>query len=163
MAAAALLPLASAHAQTEKWATSQISGRIGAGVPLEDDLRDRADIWFALGLDLEMSYRLFSGAETVFSIDWLTHSGGDSDNIFPFTLSQRWYTGIPGSRTYFHAGIGASILDFDPSDFVLSGRAGFGFEFRDQYFMEFNLFVTDQHGSNNISGSSAAAYIGMRF
>lgn len=162
---AGVLALSSgAIAQTsEEWSHSQLSGRIGASIPFENELRDLAKLWFALGVDLEVPGRLVPNAQTVVSLDWTSHSGGAHANIVPITVSQRFYTGLYGNRTWFQVGIGGTMLDFSPSDFVFSARAGVGFEFKANYFFEADVLWTDKHGSTNVSGSGVAAYIGIRF
>jgi hypothetical protein len=153
-----------AYAQnSEDWAKSRLSGRIGAFLPFENELRDLAKIWLTLGVDLEVPGRLFPQAQTVVSIDWATHNGGTNANIVPITLSQRWYSGEVGNRTYWQAGIGGAMLDFSPSDFVFSAKAALGVEFKENYFVEADIFFTDKHGSTNVSGSGAAVYFGIRF
>ncbi|MFN8140023.1 MAG: hypothetical protein U0R49_09520 [Fimbriimonadales bacterium] len=164
IAAGVLAVSSGAYAQnSEDWAKSSLSGRIGAFIPFEGDLRDLASIWFALGLDLEVPGRLVPNAQTVVSLDWNTHTGGQSANIVPITISQRFYSGDFGNRTWFQVGIGASVLDFSPSDLVFSAKAGIGFEFKENYFLAADIFWTDKHGSADIAGSGIAGYIGIRF
>ncbi len=136
--------------------------RLGVFGPIEDDLSDLSDVWFALGFDVENPRGFLPNAATVLSGDWFSYSGGRDTNIIPVLLNQRWYSGIWGQRTYYQVGIGVGFLDFRPSDTVFAARVGFGYEFSDNLFGEVNFYWTDEH-NNGVSGSGLTAFVGVRF
>jgi hypothetical protein len=140
----------------------QFALRAGAFAPTERELRDLDNVWFAAGADVEMMKGLFPNATTVISLDWMSRNGGSDSNVFPLTVSQRWYQGNWPTRTYFHLGIGPTFTDFRPSDVVFGARGGFGFEVSDRLFFEANFYWSDEvvQGFNVIGG---AGFVGVRF
>ncbi|MCL6624178.1 MAG: hypothetical protein K6T17_06115, partial [Fimbriimonadales bacterium] len=50
--------------------------RLGAFGPIEDELSDLSDVWFALGFDVENPRGFLPNAATVLSGDWFSYSGG---------------------------------------------------------------------------------------
>ncbi|MBV6503230.1 MAG: hypothetical protein AKCLJLPJ_01296 [Fimbriimonadales bacterium] len=167
MGAACALVCAATSAQAQRLderleKESQFSVRAGAFLPFEDVLTDVADVWFGAGADIEIPIHLFQNSVTVFSLDWFTHNSGSRDNIFPAMVSQRWYSGPLGQRTYFQVGIGAAFVDFVPSDTLFAARGGIGMEINDMAFVEANFYWTEED-DNGITASGIAAFVGVRF
>ncbi len=143
--------------------SSRISVRVGAFFPFDAELRNLDTIWFQAGLDFEFSASLFRNAVTVISADWMSRVSGARDNAFPIFFSQRWYSGgDEGGRTYWHAGIGAAVTDFQPADLLFAARAGVGREFGERMFVEGNVMWSDEDkGGRSVTGASA--FVGFRF
>lgn len=162
-AGCALLGIGSLPAQAQFDMSKVTMGiRAGAFFPFDDSMRDLSDIWFTLGIEGEFSAALIPNATTVVSVDWMSYNSGARDNVFPIIVSQRWYTGELGRRTYFQVGIGAAVTDFGPADFLFAARGGVGMEFTEQYFVEANLFWTEKDKADNrVFG--VAGYVGIRF
>lgn len=158
--------MASTNGKTpeDTFSLAVFSGRAGAFMPFDDSLSTLDEVWFSFGLDVEFPTGLLNRAKTVVSIDWITHNSGSKNNAFPITINQRWYSASNGStqRTYFHLGIGVSIVDFTPSDTLFTGRAGFGWEWNENLFFEANFILSGEDKSgNNITG--VGGYLGIRF
>lgn len=140
----------------------QFALRGGIFLPIEDELQDLDNVWFALGADAEFERGLVTGANTVFSLDWFSRNGGANANAFPLMLSQRWYTGQWPKRTYFQVGIGPVFTDFKPADVVFGARGGVGVELNDRFFAEANFYWSDDT-TQDFGVIGAAGFLGVRF
>ncbi len=146
----------------DRLSEAQITFRVGGYIPFEKALRDKATVWINVGGDLEMNFSLFKEGMTVLSLDWMTNTGGKRNNIFPVMLSQRYYSGHFGQRTYFHVGLGVAFVDLVPSDAVFGLKAGIGMEWTENTIAEANLFWMDEtKGGAKAMGVTVSA--GIRF
>ena len=161
----------SALAQTTNpdYTPVNLSFRIGAAWPLDDNLSNVSDVLFAAGADWRLDRSFFPNGETYFSLDWFGRSGsqGTKGNVFPVCINQKWWTGDPGidtggRRAYIFAGVGAFFIDVTTSDTVIGVRGGLGVELGPYFFTEVAGYTSDK-GNGNVRGTAVAAYLGYRF
>lgn len=164
MAMAALCALSVSSTAQKDWADvpMQFALRGGIFLPVEDELQDLDNVWFALGGDAEFDRGFVAGANTVLSLDWFSRNGGANANAFPLMVSQRWYTGRWPNRTYFQVGIGPVFTDFKPADIVFGARGGVGIELNDRFFAEANFYWSDDT-KQDVGVIGAAGFLGVRF
>lgn len=144
---------------------TNIAFRFGFGYPLDNLTRDITGDMIGFGADVFFEKSLLKNGETTLSVDWLGRGfNGDKGNIFPITLTQRWYTGgslDDANRTYYLIGAGVAIVDIVSTNTVAAGRFGLGVELSNQLFGEIDLFYTD--ASSGARGTAVGIYLGYRF
>lgn len=144
----------------------QLDVRGGIWLPVDSTLRDVANIWAGIGVDVHFPTHFLKNAETVLSVDYLTHSlGGSKGNIFPINLNA-YFTVPHGDQTlYYGFGAGAVIADVRSTSKTVFGLRGvLGLNINDEWFIEANYFWSDKYDDVNSSRASGlAGYIGFRF
>jgi len=161
--ALSILTPVSAQKHEEMWNEAQTMLRVGAFIPLEDDLNDLQEVWLNIGGDIEfLAFHIIPKWSTVVSIDWFSHNFGEDNNAIPLMINQRIYSGELGMRRYIQFGIGPVFTDFKPSDTVFGVRAGVGMEFTDNLYAEAMFYWTDETKEGiNVIGVTLCA--GIRF
>ena len=154
---------------TNDYTPTNLSLRIGAAWPLDDNLSDISDVLFAAGVDWRLDRPFFAGGETYFSLDWFGRStSGQNGNVFPVCINHKWFTSGTGlqtaedRRTYFFAGVGAFFVDVGSSDTVIGARGGLGLELGPYFFAEVAGYISDKT-STSVRGPAIAAYVGYKF
>lgn len=164
---AAMGGLAAASSAQSLESPTNLAIRLGIHFPFDENVRDASGNLVNVGVDFFLQRSLLKGerTESYFSVDWLSKSGnGDKGNIFPILINQRWYspqaTGDE-NRTYFHAGVGAALMDVGSSDTVLAARIGAGVEFSKHLFGEANFLITGD--ADGYRGTGIGLQLGYRF
>jgi len=148
---------------------SYLTFRGGIVFPLDSSLRESSDFFGAIGIDYEFPTQLIRGSETFLSVDWyFKGSTGANGNVFPITLTQRFYTGhgnsyYSGGRSYFFVGGGVAIIDVaHKSEGKWCIRGGIGTELGPNIIAEGSLLLSDQT-SNGVRANAVGVFIGYRF
>ena len=148
---------------------SYLTLRGGVTFPLDDNLRESSDLFGALGLDYEFRSQLIRGSTTYASVDWwFKGSNGGNGNVFPLTITQRFYNNHGNSyykegRSYFFVGGGVAVIDVaSKSSAKFCVRGGFGTELGPNIIAEASLTLSDK-SKTNVRANAVGVYIGYRF
>jgi len=148
---------------------SNLTLRGGLVLPLDSNLRENSDFYGGLGLDYEFPNQLIRGSSTFASVDWyFKGSTGSNGNVFPLTLTQRFYSNKGNSyykdgRSYFFVGGGIAIIDVagkSSSKYCL--RGGIGTELGPNIIAEASLTFSDK-SKTDVRANAVGFYIGYRF
>jgi hypothetical protein len=102
------------------------SFRLGAAMPLDDDLIDSTPVTYTLGVDYRMSYSFIRFGETFLSWDWVA----SNDGIHVIALNQKFFTGpsaILSGEGYAFIGLGGAWyggVDFERASLAIRGGIG---------------------------------------
>lgn len=173
MALAAIGIVGGAYAQSDDTridaTPSYLTFRGGLVFPLDDNLRESADLFGGIGLDYEFPTQIVRGATAYFSADWWVRtSNGDNGNIFPLAVNLRWYTGGGNSyykegRSYYFLGAGVAIIDVGGSSsakWML--RGGVGTQLGPNVIAEAIATFSDESDSK-VRANAIGVYLGYKF
>jgi len=159
---------ATATAQTNypgtAYTPSNISVKIGVGVPIDSSLSDIVSTFMSVGGEFQLPTPLIKGGDTYFSVDWFTKSLSGVPSFLNASINERYYLGSDkevGRRKYAFLGVGIDFLNITNSDDVIAGRFGLGAELGENIFTEAALYVGDQ--ANGIHPDVVALFLGYRF
>jgi len=148
---------------------SNLTIRGGVVFPLDSELRKASDLFAGLGLDYEFPTQLIKGSTTFASVDWwLKASNGTNGNVFPLTVTQRFYSGKGNNyykegRSYFFVGGGIAIIDVEhKSSSKFCFRGGIGTELGPNIIAEASLTLSDR-SKTDVRANAVGVYIGYRF
>ncbi len=144
---------------------TNISFRFGFVYPIDIVTRGITGNMIGFGADVFLERPLFAGGETTLSVDWMGRGlNGDKGNMFPITITHRWYTGgsyEDANRSYYLMGVGIAIIDVTSTKTVAAARFGLGVEFSNHLFGEMSLFYSD--AASGARATAVGTYLGYRF
>jgi len=128
---------------------TNLSLRLGGGIPIDGKLNDLFDGFINVGLDYMLPNPLISGAgESYLSVDWFVGDSKFRNNMFPIMLTQRFPLNQMGGRnTWAGIGVGAIIADLGVSKTVFGVKGTVGTDLGQNTFAEAFLLLGDRVGS----------------
>lgn len=142
---------------------TNVSIRVGGVFALNGPLRDQQKLWWGVGAEYQLTHGFAANAVTYFSADVAAQSGsGGHGNFFPLAINERFYFDQTGqSRAYAFVGLGVVIMNVTATNTVGAVRAGLGYEFSQNVFLEGAFLAGGQ--VDGYQPTSLGVYLGYRF
>lgn len=143
---------------------NSISVRGGISWPVTSDLS--GSFWGA-GLDYNLEKSFLNKGSSFLAIEIMTKNTNFNQYVLPITLNQRFDLNVgsemSAQRTYAFVGLGAAVINMNPTSTVFAVRGGLGADVSPNMFAELSLIYTSRTKSSHIQGSSFGLWLGYKF